>query len=266
MEILFFKHYAPVGCRHADDDVNDFCRPDQCCIHTMESKLYNFLCNEHNGVDMEDYKYGGKKNKNQSHKMVTVDLICFLLDKCDKEVDMIEQYERYAELLQLDSFYELMAISYTLARLHLLLHRVCHPGKTCQLHCASSATAKFIFGFGTGPSKYLAVIMYLWYNVTLGPHAQVYLMGLCKSLRMFPNGVREVIAKHLVEVYSNVLEFAPGFKTTLMDIFGGPYSEGVELGIYSRLAVLLEKNGLLDIDNLEMVGEDTKPAAAAANN
>ena len=83
---------------------------------------------------------------------------------------------------------------------------------------------------------------------------------------MFPNGVREVIAKHLVEVYSNVFEFAPGFKTTLMDVFGGPYSEGVELGIYSRIAVLLEKNGLLVIDNLEMVVEDTKPAAATANN
>ena len=73
-------------------------------------------------------------------------------------------------------------------------------------------------------------------------------MGLCKSLRMFPQEVQDIIAKHLVEVYSNVAEFKETFKTQLMQVFGGEYSDGVDLGVYSRLAKLLQESDLLDMD------------------
>ena len=73
-------------------------------------------------------------------------------------------------------------------------------------------------------------------------------MGLCKSLRMFPREVQDIIAKHLVEVYSNVAEFSVGFVTQLMQVFGGEYSDGVDLGLYSRLAKLLQESDLLDMD------------------
>ena len=73
-------------------------------------------------------------------------------------------------------------------------------------------------------------------------------MGLCKSLRMFPREVQDIIAKHLVEVYSNVAEFKETFKTQLMQVFGREYSDDVDLGLYSRLAKLHQESDLLDMD------------------
>ena len=170
--IMFILHYAPVGVRHAKDK-HDFTRDDQCCIHTMKKKLYNFLVNDNAGLNMKDYNYGGRTNKDMSSQMVVVDMIPMLLEKFDKEADMILQYQKYTDLLKLDSFYELMAISQTTARLHLLLHRVSHPdGKKCQVHVASSAAAKHMFGLAAGPAKYFAKIAHSSFTITFGPHPQ----------------------------------------------------------------------------------------------
>ena len=65
---------------------------------------------------------------------------------------------------------------------------------------------------------------------------------------MFPQEVQDIIAKHLVEVYSNVAEFKETFKTQLMQVFGREYSDGVDLGLYSRLAKLHQESDLLDMD------------------
>jgi len=65
---------------------------------------------------------------------------------------------------------------------------------------------------------------------------------------MFPQEVQDIIAKHLVEVYSNVAEFSEDFVTQLMQVFGGEYSDGVDLGLYSRLSKLLQESDLLDMD------------------
>ena len=64
--ILFILHYAPVGVRHADNDIHDFTRNDQCCISTMKKKLYNFLVNDDAGLEMTNYEYGGKTNEDMS--------------------------------------------------------------------------------------------------------------------------------------------------------------------------------------------------------
>ena len=68
---------------------------------------------------------------------------------------------------------------------------------------------------------------------------------------MFPREVQDIIAQHLVEVYSNVAKFKEDFKfrTQLMQVFGGEYSDGVDLGLYSRLAKLLQESDLLDMDS-----------------
>ena len=171
--ILFILHYAPVGVRHADNDIHDFTRNDQCCVSTMKKKLYNFLVNDDAGLEMTNYEYGGKTNEDMSSKMAVVDMIPMLLEKFDKEADMIRQYQKYADLLKLNSFYELIGISHTMARLHLLLHQVSHPnGKKCQVHVASSAAAKHMFGLTAGPAKYFAKIAHSSFTITFGPHPQ----------------------------------------------------------------------------------------------
>ena len=123
---------------------------------------------------MTNYEYGGKTNKDMSSKMAVVDMIPMLLEKFNKEADMIRQYQKYADLLKLNSFNELIGISHTMARLHLLLHRVSHPnGKKCQVHVASSAAAKHMFGLAAGPAKYFAKIAHSSFTITFGPHPQV---------------------------------------------------------------------------------------------
>ena len=101
------------------------------------------------------------------------DLIPFDLEKKDKMKDMIKQYEYWADQLGMDSIEELMAISYSLARMHLLLHRVT-PERTDEMkvHIMSSATAQYISGY-RGFKKYLMKLVSKdWYSVTYGPHPQ----------------------------------------------------------------------------------------------
>ena len=262
--IVFFLHYAPPGLSPDATDEFDYCTFTQCCIHTMKSKLINFLHNEdkHGVGKMDEWKYGGKTHLNVSHHMAVVDLVPLLLEKKKKMKEMEAQYNKYTNELSLDNYYELMAISYSFARMHLLLAKVCHPGEKIQLHMASSATAKHLLGLSSGVSKYLQKYVYKTFNITIGPHPQVYLMGVCKSERLFPKGVQEVINQHLVEVYSHIITFKEDFKSQLMSIFGGVYADGVNVGIYSHLAKVLETYNLLDLDtNKKYAVIDAKPSA-----
>ena len=110
--IVFLLHYAPVGVRNVEGDEYDKCHPRQCCIATMFRKIANFLANENNGVDMSEYRYGGRDaiDENSSNKMVVSDLIPFLLEKGEDEKDMVEQYESWRRKLNLKSYYEMRYI------------------------------------------------------------------------------------------------------------------------------------------------------------
>ena len=87
-------------------------------------------------------------------------------------------------------------------------------------------------------------------------------MGLNKSLRMFPESVREVITQHLIEIYSNIYTFKTfgdvstsdiGFTSCIMEVFGGVTSEdGVALGEYSYLAKLLEASDLIGLQEADI--------------
>ena len=87
-------------------------------------------------------------------------------------------------------------------------------------------------------------------------YTAAYLMGLNKSLRMFPEGIREIIAQHLIELFSNVYKFKTfsrkGFSTCIMDVFGGTSADGVNLGEYSHLARIFEESGLLDLKEADI--------------
>ena len=268
--VVIFLHYAPPGWRPDKDDEHDFCSITQCCIHTMKSKLLNFLYNEnkHGPEKMEEWRYGGKSDLDYASRMAVVDLIPFLLEKKSTMGEMEAQYTKYAEELKLNNYYELIAISYCFARMHLLLARASHRKEKCQLHVASSAAAKHLLGLQSGISKYLQKYLYSTFNITIGPHPQIYLMGVCKSERLFPMGIREVMNRHLVEVYSVFITFKKDFSSQLMSIFGSDFAEGVNLGIYSHLAKVLETHNLLDLDvnpihsyPAEDVVEDAKPSA-----
>ena len=93
-------------------------------------------------------------------------------------------------------------------------------------------------------------------------------MGLNKSLRMFPEGIREIIAQHLIELFSNVYEFKTLLRkdvsTCLMDVFGGTSADGVNLGEYSHLARLFEEAGLLDLKEANLKS-DSGPTPFSKN-
>ena len=73
---------------------------------------------------------------------------------------------------------------------------------------------------------------------------------------MFPKDIREIIAQHLIELYSVVYEFETfsrkGFTTCIMDVFGGNSKDGVDVGEYSYIARLLEESGLLDLKEADI--------------
>ena len=83
-------------------------------------------------------------------------------------------------------------------------------------------------------------------------------MGTCKDRTRFPKYVCDFIHVNLIKVYCNVYpDFNVGFTTQLMDIFGNDYA-GIDLSIYSRLAKLLDKSKLLNLD--EVVNDDVLKA------
>ena len=87
------------------------------------------------------------------------------------------------------------------------------------------------------------------------------MMGLNKSLRMFPESVREVITQHLIEIYSNIYTFKTfgdeftsdiGFTSCIMEVFGGDSEDGVDVGEYSYLAKLLEASDLIGLQEADI--------------
>ena len=78
---------------------------------------------------------------------------------------------------------------------------------------------------------------------------QVYLMGANKSERLYPKPYRDLIAMNLIDVYSTQIDFDDEFETSIMDIFGSDYADGVNVGTYSYLAKKLEESGLIKVMN-----------------
>ena len=129
--IVFFLHYAPIGCRSVVGDKWNYCDPNQCCIHTMMKKLFNFLVNEevHSLEQMREWAFGGGQVLDKSAHMAAVDLIPFLLDKKDTEKEMREQYVDVANKFGLTSFYDLMIIPFCLVQMHVKLFEKRQPLK-----------------------------------------------------------------------------------------------------------------------------------------
>lgn len=175
---LFLKHYSPTGVLCVVGDDLNHMRDNQCCIHTAWSKIPSFLYNEHAKVDMNEYKYGGKDHMKNSGYAAFGDLVPFDCEKVDNERDMNDQYDEWAKRLGMKSRYELMAIQYSLARLHLLLHRVNHqvnPDTTpseMKVHVMSAATAKYYFGHEGFVKYQMKHVSDDWYSITFGPHSQ----------------------------------------------------------------------------------------------
>ena len=69
-------------------------------------------------------------------------------------------------------------------------------------------------------------------------------MGVCKS--PVYKKVRHLMAEALVDVYRNVYNFEPNFVSEIMTIFGSDYG-GIDMGMYSHIAKLLEQANLLDL-------------------
>ena len=85
---------------------------------------------------------------------------------------MREQYVEIANKLGLDSYFDLMAISYCLIKMHsLLFQKMNGTDKKLQIHVASSATSWYMFGL-KGISKYYRTILALTYCMTFGFHPQ----------------------------------------------------------------------------------------------
>ena len=196
-KVLEYLHYAPKPCQAAG--VFDYCHWMQCCISTDQTKIPYFLLNEQDGHEMTEWSFGGMRDDiNVTEKMGINDMICFLLEKKEKKADMIEQYEKYAQMLDLVSVEELIAISYTNFRISIIIQRLCHPNSNCKIQVCSSYVAEFLFGYGTGIDKYLVVIKSDYgYTITFCVHPQHKLMGLWKNERLFPPDLKEIMSEIL---------------------------------------------------------------------
>jgi predicted transcriptional regulator YheO len=116
-----------------------------------------------------------------------------------------------------------------------------------QIHVASSATNKYVFGNGPGVQKYLVRYESTNYEQSSGPHPQLWLMGGTKNENVWPDDVRRVITSNLRRVYGNVHRFKVDFKSEIMMIFGST-SSSIAVGLYSCTARVFEDASLLDLD------------------
>ena len=247
--IVFFLHYAPKGVKQVTDQTYNFCRTTQCCVHTMFSKLLNYMINEYiYGKDkMEEWSFGGRTDVDESPRMAVVDLMPVLLDKEESDSKMRAQYEHLASCFGVETFWMLMIIPYCILQMHILLFKA--SGQRCklQIHVASAATAKYIFGFAQGLQKYLTRFIADSFVISFGLHPQAYLMGICKNVKVYHQYVRGYMMETLRLVYSNVYEFADDYRTFIMDVFGADYA-GIDIGMYSHIARLLDAADLLNLD------------------
>ncbi len=191
--ILCFLHYAPTGCVRDENDEFNYCLDKQCCIHTMKSKIPTFLTNEdlHGWEKMLEWTHGGKCDFDWNSKIACLDLIPFLLDKKDSKAEMERQYEEVRKFFGLDSFYELMAISFCFMKLHIRLYEKVQEEKKegtsnkkkLQVHVCSSFTAKYIFGYANGIEKFLNIFEMPHATLSFGFHPQALLM-VSRSLKL----------------------------------------------------------------------------------
>eukprot|EP00985_Skeletonema_marinoi_P006218 scaffold2696_cov144-Skeletonema_marinoi.AAC.10 len=273
--ILFFLHYAPEGCVAVEGDKRNFCRSNQCCIHTMFTKLYNFVVNEYEkGPDkMKEWAYGGKREEDVSNRMAAVDLIPFLLEKMDKDSEMREQYCQVADYFGLESYLDLMIIPFCIAQLHIRLFEKAkleaNPGEELeeraqqlQLHFCGAASSLHILGLEKGMQKYrekLSIPSSV--KVTVGPHPQCWLMGLLKSRSIFSEEISMMIAEVIVSIYSCLDKFPQDFQSQITNIFGGGGGDSVNLPMYNHLAKKFRDAGLLQLDErVESDSSDDKEA------
>ena len=137
-----------------------------------------------------------------------------LCEKGDSDSKMRAHYKTWTERFGLENFYQLLIIGYLLAQMHILLAIASYQG-TFQVLVASSAVAKYIFGLGAGPQKYLTRIIgeiitnskTTMFEVSFICHPQAWMMGMVRSTTRFPKIVRDYMSKNLVRVYSNVYNF-----------------------------------------------------------
>ena len=200
---------------------------------------------------MKEWQFGGRSDINKSSNMAFVDMWPMTLPKCDNEREMEEQYQHKTEAFGLESYYDLISISYVLLQMHVLLFAKVKEeeggGGKLQIHVASSATNKYVFGNGPGLKKYLRRYVSVNFEQSSGPHPQLWLMGGTKNENVWPDEVRQVITSNLIRVYGNVHQFKDDFDSEIMTIFGST-SFSVALGLYSRTARVFDDASLLDLD------------------
>jgi hypothetical protein len=205
--IGFHAHYCPPNTRSVEGVLFDFCNRIQCCMDTLLRKIPNYLANEHSGnVDMSLASFGGRDADFNKDKMVVNDLITAVIPKTDTDAEMVEQYIKIQTHLKLKKMLHLLMFSYNTQRRHLLIAQVCHPKKKFQLHITSSATEKYIMGNGAGIEKYLKTYVSKHFEITIGIHPQVFLLGANKSDSHYHPAVKKVMGRTLVEVYRDVLD------------------------------------------------------------
>jgi molybdopterin converting factor small subunit len=219
----------------------------------MAKKLLNFFINEekHGSHKMKEWQFGGRSDINKTMAMVFVDMWPTTLKKCDNEREMEKQYKKVAKAFGLDSYYDLMSISYVMMQMHVLLFAKVKEERggdgKLQIHIASAATNKYVFGNGPGVKKYLERYVSPNYEQSSGPHPQLWLMGGTKNENVWPDDVRRVITSNLRRVYGNVHRFKVDFESEIMTIFGST-SSSIAVGLYSRTARVFEDASLLDLD------------------
>jgi hypothetical protein len=220
----------------------------------MAKKLLNFFINEekHGSHKMMEWQFGGRSDINKTKAMAFVDMWPTTLKKFDNQREMQKQYQNVTNAFGLESHYDLMSISYVMLQMHVLLFAKVKEedgrDEKLQIHVASSATNKYIFGNGPGVQKYLERYVSPNYEQSSGPHPQLWLMGGTKNENVWPDDVRRVITSNLRHVYGNVHEFNDvDFESKIMTIFGST-SSSIAVGLYSRTARVFEDASLLDLD------------------
>jgi hypothetical protein len=196
--------------------------------------------------------YGGKAmtvDENASSKMAVVDLIFFDLEKKKKEDEMMEQYKEVAALFELADPRDLMILSYCWIQMHVLLSRKNTSFEHLKIHVASSAVAKHVHGH-IGTSKYLIRIRGGAWELTYGLHPQGLLLGIGKNEAVYNKSLQRIMAKHLLMVYKAVHPTLNiEYESKCIEIFGSKFA-GVDIGMYSYIARVMDDAGALNIDKV----------------
>jgi len=192
--LLIFLHYAPVGCY-----VDWFnCMPVlQCCIRTMQQSIPRFLWHEYHGKSTD---------KTFNDYIKSFDMSPFTLAKGTAS-EIKKQYEELSKMLGLVSVRELFVISFNKMVKHAILYKILYPHKVLRIHVASSWVALYIFGYGSGPEKYcLTNLLSNLVKLSVGLHAQGWLMCMNQSERFFPPDARQALNQNLVDCYIDIIE------------------------------------------------------------